>query len=269
MLEVTIDESIPLETCVAALRKRPSSLLVDVDGTISPIVDDPLSAYVLPGCRDALGILASRLDLVGVVSGRAADRARLMVGLDSIEYWGGHGATHLTKETIQVAPEAQKFIEAAEHVQHAIMDWDLPSGILVEPKGTSVAVHYRQALDPAQARDSLYARLSPLAKSSGLDLLEGRRVFELRPPGMGKGRCIEQVIHERGLSGVVYVGDDQTDVEAFAAVETWRNTGPDRAGVTVAVKNPEATKRLFRSADYLVDGVQGVERLLQGLAQRF
>jgi trehalose 6-phosphate phosphatase len=206
--------------------------------------------------------------LVGVLSGRPPEQAHSMVGLDSIEYWGAHGVTHMVHDVVRTAPEAEKFVEPVLHVLRTVEGWDAEEGILLEPKRTSVAIHYRLTADPAHSRDWLYGRLAPLAKTNGLDLLEGRMVFELRPPGLGKGWCIQRIIHERGLAGVVYVGDDQTDGEAFAAVDSWRSAGPGRTGVTVAVENPEAPTRISLSADHTVNGVSAVERLLLGLADR-
>jgi trehalose 6-phosphate phosphatase len=191
-----------------------------------------------------------------------------MVGLDSIEYWGGHGISHLVHGHVRTAPEAEKFVPAIIHVQKMVEDWDAEGGILVEPKGTSVAIHYRLSTHPQRTREWLYGRLAPLARTNGLDLLEGRMVFELRPPGLGKGWCIQRIIHERGLAGVVYLGDDQTDVEAFSAVDSWRTAGPDRIGVSVAVENPEAPTRIPLSADHTVKGVTAVERLLRRLADK-
>jgi trehalose 6-phosphate phosphatase len=209
-----------------------------------------------------------RVYLVGVLSGRPPEQAHSMVGLDSIEYWGAHGVTHLAHDVVHTSAEAEKFVEPVLHVQRTIEGWDAEEGILIEPKRTSVAVHYRLTADPLRTRDWLYGRLAPLAKANGLDLLEGRKVFELRPPGLGKGWRIQRIIHERGLAGVVYVGDDQTDAEAFAAVDAWRAAGPSRSGVTVAVENSEAPTRTPLSADYTLKGVTAVERLLLGLAER-
>lgn len=269
MLEAPVGHLAALDACEAVLQRRPSALLVDVDGTISPIVADPLAAIVLPGCRAALASLSSRLDLVGVLSGRAPDQAYAMVALDALEYWGGHGVTHLAQGVLRTAPEAEKFMATIGHLVTVIEGWDLLPGMFIEPKSTSVALHYRATADPPAAREWLYGRLAPLGKPNGLDLLEGRMVFELRPPGLGKGWCIQRVIHERGLGGVVYVGDDLTDMEAFAAIDTWRAAGPDRTAVTVAVDNAEAATRIPLTADFAVEGVHAVEWLLAGLAERF
>ena len=74
-----------------ALSARPSGLVTDLDGTISPIASAPEDAYVLPGCRRALETLRRRLDVVAVVSGRSVDEARRLLDVDSIVYLGNHG----------------------------------------------------------------------------------------------------------------------------------------------------------------------------------
>jgi trehalose 6-phosphate phosphatase len=241
---------------------------VDVDGTISPIAPDPLSAYVLPGCRLALEELSQHVDLVGVLSGRTAQQARQMVGLDGIEYWGGHGVLHLANGTVRMAPEAERFLSAVTDARREIESWDMPPGVLIEPKPTAVAVHYRLASDHGATQTWLSERLAPMARARGLELLPGRMVFEIRPPGLGKGWCIQRIIHERGLQSIVYIGDDQTDGEAFAAIHSWRTAGPNRVGVTVAVENVEVPPHEPLTADFVLSGVRGVERALLSLAVR-
>src|SRR6059036_2515327 len=77
-----------VECCLDSLVHRPSALIVDFDGTLSPIVSEPSAATILPECKVALARLVPRLDLLAVISGRAPDEAREKVGLDGIEYFG-------------------------------------------------------------------------------------------------------------------------------------------------------------------------------------
>ncbi|HEU4599323.1 MAG TPA: trehalose-phosphatase, partial [Solirubrobacterales bacterium] len=78
---------------LAPLRSEPdrSAVLTDVDGTLAPIVERPEQAAVPAEARDALVSLSSRFGLVGCISGRQAEEARRLVGVDEIAYAGNHG----------------------------------------------------------------------------------------------------------------------------------------------------------------------------------
>ena len=82
-----------MEELLAPLRRDPGSaaILLDVDGTLAPIVDRPDDAEVPAETRDLLAELARRYALVAAVSGRPALEARRIVGLEEIAYSGNHG----------------------------------------------------------------------------------------------------------------------------------------------------------------------------------
>jgi trehalose 6-phosphate phosphatase len=256
-----------LQACRAALAQRPAGLITDVDGTISPIALDPTSASVLPGARVALAALVHQIEFVGVLSGRRVEDARSMVGVDGVEYFGVHGMVHWTPEGTLVHSEAAEFVtlinDAAREVSKRL---DI-SGVLIEPKGPVMAIHYRQAADPATARLRILRELNAIAKESGLSVAEGRMVVELRPPPpFGKGWLVEDLADELGLAGLVYLGDDRTDIEAFHAIRTWRDAAASRVGVALAVASPEMPPALVDAADYVIDDVPAVELLLTQLA---
>ncbi len=258
-----------VRACRAALAQRPAGLLTDVDGTISPIVLDPTAAFVLPGARAALAALVHQIEFVGVLSGRRAEDARSMVGVDGVEYFGVHGMVRWTPEGTLVHAEAAEFVtliaDAAREVSERL---DTP-GLLIEPKGPVMAIHYRQTADPAAARLRILRELHAIAKESGLSVAEGRMVVELRPPPpFGKGWLVEDLADELGLTGLVYLGDDRTDIEAFHAIRTWRDAAAGRVGVAIAVASPEMPPELVDAADYVVDDVPAVELLLKQLAHQ-
>ena len=68
-----------------------SALVLDVDGTLAPIVARPELARVPEETRAELARLAGRYLLVACVSGRAGEDARRLVGVDGIAYVGNHG----------------------------------------------------------------------------------------------------------------------------------------------------------------------------------
>jgi trehalose-phosphatase len=256
-----------VRACRATLAQQPSGLLTDVDGTISPIVLDPSSAMVLPGCRAALAALSRQLDLVGVLSGRRAEDARAMVGVDGIEYLGVHGMVRWTPEGTLVHAEAAEFVTLMDDAYREVKEQVQVPGVVVEHKGPCLAIHYRQALDPLAARQHILRELSTIAEADGLAIAEGRMVVELRPPApLGKGWMVEDLAQERSLVGLIYLGDDRTDLEAFHAIRSWREAGPGRYGIALAVASPEMPSTLVEAADYVLDDVPAVELLLTHLA---
>jgi trehalose 6-phosphate phosphatase len=92
-------------------------------------------------------------------------------------------------------------------------------------------------------------------------LHEGRLVVELRPDlGADKGTALETLAERLSLRGLLCLGDDVTDVDMFRVAERLRSQG--LATVRIAVASAEAAPEVMEAADYALDGVEGVERLL-------
>jgi trehalose 6-phosphate phosphatase len=256
-----------VDACAFALTHRPCGLVTDVDGTIAPIVLDPTQSAVRPGSRDALAALAHQLDFVAVLTGREPEVARAMVGLETIEYFGIHGMVRWSDEGPLVHPDAGRFVEVIRSAARTVRErLDLP-GILIEVKGPTLAVHYRQTRNPTAMHQLILQELGPIATQAGLAIFEGRMVVELRPPPpLGKGWTIEDIACNRDLASLIYLGDDRTDIEAFEAIRDWREEAPGRYGVALAVASTEMPHALVLAADFVLDEVTGVELLLRELA---
>jgi trehalose 6-phosphate phosphatase len=135
----------------------------------------------------------------------------------------------------------------------------------VEDKGVSLAVHYRQASDPPSARSRLVDALAPVAADAGLELIEGKMVLELVPPGRPlKGGAVERLAGRDGLDAVLYAGDDHADLDAFTALDRLAEGGS--VTVKVAVRGPETPRTLTEEADVVVDGPAGLVGFLAQLA---
>jgi trehalose 6-phosphate phosphatase len=140
---------------------------------------------------------------------------------------------------------------------------DAPSGVTVEDKHHSLVVHTRQAARPDEALAGLTPALRRLAGRAGLEAVPGRRVLELRPPGVDKGGALRALVEQRQATSVLFAGDDLGDLPAFGTVESLRAAG--LPGLTVASASDEVTE-LAERADLVVDGPPGVVRLLTALA---
>jgi len=262
VMTVRLDDVGPLKPILA---QRPFGLATDIDGTLSPIVDTPDAAAVTPLCRRYLGEIAQRVEVVAAISGRAPEVARRMVGLEGLVYVGNHGLSWWKQgreETLAEAAPYEAMIQEAKRKLAA--HFHLP-GVLLEDKGPILAFHYRMCADAQTARAAIMEALAPW-EAQGLRVRPGRRVFELGPPlDVHKGTALVHLMETYRLAGVLYLGDDLTDVDAFRVLRRWRQDARVK-GAAVAVANSEAGQEITKEADYWVDGVPGVEWLLGEIA---
>lgn len=252
----------------AALAARPRGLFTDIDGTISPIAPTPEAARLLPGTRDLLERLRDTFDYVAAVSGRAAENARAMVGVEGIAYIGNHGFERLTPEGVLVVfPEALPYRATLEETLAAVerdLMLRLP-GLRIEPKGVTASIHVRNTSDPISAEEAVFAAATAMARGKGLRVTRGKMVVELRPPvEVDKGVAIEEAIRSHGLNGAFYLGDDRTDMDAFRALRRLTREGVSR-GVAVGVLQAEAPAGLAEEADLTLSSIEAVPGFLRWL----
>jgi trehalose 6-phosphate phosphatase len=204
------------------------------------------------GTRETLADLAGRYRVVAIVTGRGSEEVASLIGVPHVEYVGLYGFEDDAPELLTtVAPRTG---EAAAVVPQ----------VRVEVKGSSVAVHYRQAPDPKAARATLLVALQPVATDSGLDLIEGKMVIELVPPGRPmKGAAVERLVGEHGLQAVLYAGDDHADLDAFEALQRLASAGT--VTIRVAVRGDETPPALIEAADVVCSDPEDLVRLLRRL----
>jgi len=228
------------------LRGEPdrAAILLDVDGTLAPIVERPEDARVPDDTREVLRELVARYALVAAVTGRPSALAREFVGVDGIEIAGVHG--------LELEPEAEAWRERLQAFARSV-DWP------VEDKGLSVSFHYRTHENPALARAEL-ERVAARARAEGLKARFGRMVLEVLPPvEASKGTAVRRLLDGAELSRALYAGDDTTDLDAFAALDELE------VGVKVAVSSAEAPEPLLEQANVIVEGPKGLIQLLREL----
>jgi len=231
---------------LARLREEPgqAAVLLDVDGTLAPIVARPELAAVPKETRAEVRRLAGRYALVACVSGRTGTEAARLVGVDGVVYVGVHG--------LELAPEAERWRETLRPFAAEEWPW-------VEDKGLTVAFHWREAGDEGQARRTLEA-VATRAESDGLEARWGRKALELRPPvDADKGTAVRSLLSERGLRRALYAGDDTTDLDAFRGLDGLE------VAVRVAVASPEAPSGLAEAADLVVASSAELLDLLRSL----
>jgi trehalose 6-phosphate phosphatase len=251
-----------LDEALAPLRANPvgAAILLDVDGTLAPIVDDPGAATVPASTRELLLTIIASYGLVACVTGRKALDARGVVGIEEITYIGAHGAERLAPGAEQ--PEIDPRVAASASVAQAWIDPGLlNAGVRREDKGAIIAFHWRGAEDQ-EAAAAAVRRTAERAHAEGLAVHWGRKVMELRPMlGINKGSAVIELVGEAAVDTALYAGDDVTDLDAFRAL----NAAPLRYSVCVGVSSPEQPPGLAQEADLLVDGTEGMAEVLAAL----
>jgi trehalose 6-phosphate phosphatase len=252
------------------LRADPSrsAVLLDVDGVLAPITRHADDAHVPQPTRVALIAVARRYGLVACVSGRRAATARRIVSLGSITYVGNHGAEVLRggRTEVELDPEVAAWSERI--AQFARKTWSEKLDRLrvrAEDKDVIRAYHWRGAPDEAAAEAGV-REIAEQAEEAGLVVHWGRKVLEVRPPvELNKGRGVEHLLADAGLDAATYVGDDNTDLDAFEGLRRLVAENRLQTAVCVGVRSDETPAELETQSDVLVDGPAGVRALLSAL----
>jgi trehalose 6-phosphate phosphatase len=256
-----------LPDALAPLRANPQrgAILLDIDGTLAPIVEHAADAHVPEGTRQVLIEVARRYAVVACVSGRRASEARAMVSIGTISYLGSHGTELLRAGWTEsvLDPGVEDWVRRIREFGRQADTADLRRRrVRLEDKGAIVAFHWRGAPDEEAARaaiDSLAAK----AQEGGLHTHWGRKVLEVRPPiRMDKGVGIIKFLDGTDVDVVMYVGDDTTDIDAFRALSQLQAEGRVSRSIRVGVRSDEGPTRITEEADVVVDGTAGVQQLL-------
>lgn len=254
---------------LAALLADPGRALValDFDGTLAPIVADPVQARALPAAVTALRSLGPLLGTLAVITGRPARTAVAYGSLDQVPgivVLGSYGRQRWRDGKLTSPPPPSGLAAARLLLPGVLASASAPDGTWVEDKMDALAVHTRRTADPAAALEAIRAPLLRLAADTGLRAEPGRLVIELRPPGADKGQALEDLVAEQARSAIMYCGDDLGDRPAFAALRRLREAG--QPGLAVCSGSAEVAG-LAEDVDLVVEGPAGVADLLAVLAR--
>jgi trehalose 6-phosphate phosphatase len=270
----------PAATLVEALeplRSDPAhaAVLLDIDGTLAPIVRHAADAHVPEATRTLLIEISRRYRLVGCVSGRRAAVARQIVAIGSIAYIGNHGGELLRPGATraELDPDLTAWSARVREFAARVYTPELQRArVRGEDKEAIAAFHWRGAPDePAAA--ALVREIAELAEDEGFAVHWGRMVLEVRPPvaldkGLGVSALLQSAVdRDNGVpvKSALYVGDDSTDLDAFRALRALVDAGVLELAVRVAVGSEETPPELAAQADLVIDGQSGVRGLLEAL----
>jgi trehalose-phosphatase len=251
------------------LSHSPFLVALDIDGTLAPIAPTPERAVVPEATRRTVERLTQLPNVhVAFVTGRAARDGQRLVNVNRSWTIGNHGIESIEPTgALRVNESAEAFAaaiaEAARLLRGPLSRFQ---GVIVEDKKWTISVHFRLA-KPDDVPDVERA-ITEVARRLDLKILEGKKIFELRPPvAINKGTALLElgtrlgVFDDGALEGsLLYIGDDQTDEDAFRALP------PSPANViTVHVGTAELQDGQPTIAEFLLDDPAGVHRFLEWL----
>ena len=215
-------------------------------GTLAPIVRHPSDAKCPEPTRERLIALSKRYGVVACVSGRSAAVARQMVAIGSIAYIGNHGCELLRPGATEaiVDPRVARWTGRDRGVRRRRRHRELQQlRVRREDKGPIVGFHWRGAPDEdgaARGRRGDRAR----GARAGLEAHHGRKVLEIRPPvPIDKGRGVRWLLADDPPAHGVYVGDDITDVDAFAGLRDGARRRRACASACAPTRRPRSSRR--------------------------
>lgn len=195
-------------------------LLLDYDGTLAPFRVERLEATPYPGVQEAISRIMASGDRIVVISGRSAGEVAQLIGITPTpEIWGCHGWERLSGGELRRVPLHPKQEEKLFKAGYALKNAGYQSRL--EYKHGSLALHWRGVSEPEEAA-ILIAGLRAMEPLTGDDMIIHRfdGGLELRAIGRDKGVVVNEILAgvEPGVV-VAYLGDDQTDEDAFRAIK--------------------------------------------------
>jgi trehalose 6-phosphate phosphatase len=254
-------------TAIEALSADParSGLVLDFDGVLSPIVEDPTASALPDRTAEALRELSRHLGLLAVISGRPVAFLEDRIPIPGVPLLGSYGLERSDDGVRRLDPAAAKWtaqVGDASRLLRALLA-DAP-GLRVEEKPVSVAVHWRQAPDHDAAAAEVRRVTARLADETGLRLEPGKLVEELRPPvDVDKGSALAGLLDaSKYLTTSAYAGDDLGDAPALQRVH-------EAGGYALVIDHGgETDPRLLNLADEIWAGTEEFADWLEELAHR-
>ena len=205
-----------------------TAFFVDFDGTLVDIAPRPDQVEVEPRVLHLLSSLSEKFDqAVAVVTGRPLDVVDGFLAPLKLAVAAEHGS--IRRDASGQTHADSRGVEAVEAAAAGLQSLvDANPGLILERKQVSVALHFRQRPELAEACKA--AAAEAVANNDGLVILPGKMVFELKPAGIDKGVAVRAFLNEAPFRGrvPVYMGDDVTDEHAFAVVN-------ELGGITIKI----------------------------------
>jgi len=209
----------------AALDLASSALLLDVDGTLIDLGPSPFEVHVPEVLCRSLERLLQRMDgALALVSGRPIRDIDKLFSPLKLPAIGGHGA-EMRLAGREVITRAKALPEKLR--KRLALAATPGSGVVLEDKGYSFALHYRQTPQQEPRLRALVDRARAEFPDEALEVLLGKAMFEVKRPGISKGEAVRTLMTQAPFAGraPVFIGDDVTDESVFALLPVLRGKG--------------------------------------------
>lgn len=219
---------------------------LDFDGTLTPICPRPDDVTLADSVRNVLALLARRpRTTLAIVSGRGLADVAARVGLPDLIYAGNHGMEIDGPGLAFVEPNAAALTERVQvMLGHLYENLAEIPGCLIEPKGLTASVHYRNVAPELHGLVERAVHEAVAFDPERLRLTTGQCVWEIRPRvAWNKGKALLWILDRLGHAQNTvggYIGDDRTDEDAFSCLPN---------GLTIRVGSPVATHARYAIAD--------------------
>jgi len=200
-------------------RAHSRALLLDYDGTLAPFQVDRDHAEPYPEIPALIDrILSSTNTRVAIATGRCAKEIPELIGIHGIETWGCHGMERLyANGTYEMAKLDAQVQQRIAEIKERLAKEGLSE--MLECKPTGIAVHWRGRLSAADVTSKV-RKAWLMSAGEGVNLIRFDGGLEIRAAGKNKGDIVRTVLGEMGKKAAIsYLGDDQTDEDAFAALQ--------------------------------------------------
>jgi len=238
-------------------RSRNRLVVLDYDGTLAEFVDRPEEARPDEELIEIVRRLSSDMGAeVVLISGRDRDTLEEWFRTLGIRVCAEHGAWFRDGKGSWI-PTAHLDTGWKGPIRNLMETYtDRTPGSFLEEKGSSLVWHYRRTnpeLGSIRSRE-LIGDLLDLTANTGLGILEGNKVIEVRDRGINKGSVLNRLLEEKEWDFMLAMGDDVTDEDMFQAL-------PEE-GYSIKV-GPHPTK-----ARYNLGSVGEVRALLKEFLER-
>jgi trehalose 6-phosphate phosphatase len=244
-------------TVATAPRAR---LMLDFDGTLAPIAERPALAEIPPKTRATIEAL-SRLPhtTVAIISGRGLNDLAAKIAIPGLILAANHGLEIQGPDFHFVDQTA---LDSARDLLHLSNDIDKRTrsiaGVEIENKGLTASIHYRRVRADDRERIAAIVAEAIAPFSDRFLLTSGKMIHEIRPRvDRHKGRAVRQILSQIGepSDSILYIGDDDTDEDAF------RELSSDPNAITIRVGEPNEQART--AASFEVDDPATIADLLK------
>ena len=235
-------------------------LMLDFDGTLSPIAETPAKAHLSAKTKGLLAECSDRTDVV-VISGRSLWDIKKKVNLNGLVYAGSHGMEWQIGPSIgnfRVPEKSKVMLRTIKQKLEALLP-EFP-GMLLEDKSMTLSIHYRKVgtSQVKRLKNKVMGAVGSLV-GKGLSLIRGKKVFELRPGvDWTKGHFAEFIVRHLELGRKkkllpFYVGDDTTDEDVFRRLPN---------AVTIRVG-----KKVKSAANYYLENQTQIDKFLEWMLE--